>query len=161
MYSTVLKIRECDGHLVATVRGELDLVDAAAVATALMAAADRQPRIVVDLARLQFIDARGIGALARAREHARRARGDLLLAAPRPQTARLLATAAMAYGFSVYASVAEAAGGFRALLSLTAPAASGPLAARSGELRVEAGHAGREPGQDLLADLVRDDLGVA
>jgi hypothetical protein len=34
-------------------------------------------------------------------------------------------------------------------------------AGRSGDLRVEAANPGREPGQDLLADLVGDDLGLA
>jgi anti-anti-sigma factor len=58
VFSTVLRIRSRDGHLFITLRGELDLVDAAAVATALMAAADREPRIVVHLARLDFIDVR-------------------------------------------------------------------------------------------------------
>ena len=160
MYSTVLSIRGGDGHLVATVRGELDLVDAAAVQTALMAAADREPRLVLDLTRLHFIDASGLAALARARRYARQARGDLLLAAPQAQMRRLLGTAALAYGFSVYPSVQDAVGGFRARLSLAVPPRV-PLDARSGELGVEAGDTGRQPGQDVLADLVRDDLGVA
>ena len=120
MFSTVLRIRGCDGHLVVTLRGELDLVDAAAVATALMAAADREPRIVVDLASLEFIDVSGVAALARARKHARRAGGDLLLAAPRTQMTRLLSTRALAYRFSVYASAAEAVSGFRGPLGVAA-----------------------------------------
>jgi anti-sigma B factor antagonist len=160
VYSTVLRIRGGDGHLVATLRGELDLVDAEAVAIALIAAADREPRIVVDLTRLQFIDASGVAALARARTHARKARGDLLLAAPPPQPTRLLATSALAYGFSVFGSVNEAAGGFRGRLTLAVPA-RGAADDRSGELRVEGRDAAREPGEDVFADLVRDDLGVA
>jgi anti-sigma B factor antagonist len=120
VFSTVLRIRGRDGHLVAAVRGELDLVDAAAVATALMAAADREPRIVLDLANLKFIDVTGMAALARARKHARRAGGDLLLAAPRPQMMRLLSITALAYRFSVYASVEEAVGGFRDPLGVAA-----------------------------------------
>ena len=120
MFSTVLGIRDGDGHLVVTVRGELDLVDAAAAAAALMAAADREPRIVVDLASLEFIDLSGLTALARARRHARRAGGDLLLVAPRPQMTRLLSTSALAYRFSVYASAEEAVSGFRAPLGVAA-----------------------------------------
>ena len=120
MFSTVLRIRGCDGHLVVTLRGELDLVDAAAAATALMAAADREPRIVVDLAGLEFIDVSGMAALARARRHARRAGGDLLLAAPRPQMTRLLSTPELAYRFSVYASAEEAVSGFRVPLGVAA-----------------------------------------
>jgi anti-sigma B factor antagonist len=120
MFSTVLRIRGCDGHLVVTLRGELDLVDAAAAATALKAAADREPRIVVDLAGLDFIDVSGMAALARARRHARRAGGDLLLAAPRPQMTRLLSTPELAYRFSVYASAEEAVSGFRVPLGVAA-----------------------------------------
>jgi anti-sigma B factor antagonist len=116
VFSTILRIRGRDGHLLITLRGELDLVDADAVATALMAAADGEPRIVVYLARLDFIDVTGVAALVRARKHARRAGGDLLLAAPRPQMMRLLSTPALGYRFSVYASAEEAVGGFRAPL---------------------------------------------
>jgi anti-sigma B factor antagonist len=115
LFSTILSIRDRHGHTVVTLSGELDLVDAVAVATTLIAAAEREPRIVVDLARLQFIDASGMAALARARKHARKVGGDLLLAAPRRQMMRLLATAAAGYRFSVYASAEEAAGGFRDL----------------------------------------------
>jgi anti-sigma B factor antagonist len=118
--STVLKVRGCDGHLVVTLHGELDLVDAAAVATALTAAADREPRVVVDLASLEFVDVSGVAALARARKHARRAGGNLLLAAPRPQMMRLLSTPALAYRFSVYASAEEAVSGFRGPMGVAA-----------------------------------------
>jgi len=118
VFSTVLKIRSSDGHLVVTLRGELDLVDAATAATALVAAADREPRIVVDLTGLEFIDVSGMAALARARRHARRAGGDLLLAAPRPQVTRLLSTPELAYRFSVYASAEEAVSGFRVPLGV-------------------------------------------
>jgi anti-sigma B factor antagonist len=120
VFSTVLRIRGGDGHLLVTLRGELDLVDAAAAETALMAAADREPRIVVDLAGLEFIDVSGMAALARARRHARRAGGDLLLAAPRPQMTRLLSTPELAYRFSVYASAEEAVSGFRVPLGMAA-----------------------------------------
>jgi anti-sigma B factor antagonist len=120
VFSTVLRIRGRDGHLVVTVRGELDLADAPAVATALMTAADREPRIVVYLASLRFIDVTGMAALARARRHARRAGGDLLLVAPRPQMMRLLSTPALGYRFSVYGSAEEAVSGFRVPLGVAA-----------------------------------------
>jgi anti-sigma B factor antagonist len=118
VFSTILRIRGRDGHLLVTLRGELDLVDAPAVATALMAAADREPRIVVYLASLEFIDVSGITTLARVRKYARRAGGDLLLAAPRPQLMRLLSTPALGYRFSVYASAEEAVSGLRGRLSV-------------------------------------------
>ena len=122
LFSTILEIRASDGHLVVTLLGELDVVDAAAVSAALMAAADREPRIVVDLASLEFIDVSGIAALLHARKHARRAGGDLLLAAPRPRLLRLLSIPALAYGFSVFASAQEAADGFRGPAGAATPA---------------------------------------
>jgi anti-sigma B factor antagonist len=96
------------GHAVVTLFGELDLVDAAAVAAALRAVAAREPRIIVDLAGLEFIDARGIAALSRGRRHARDAGGDLLLAAPQRLVRRILAILWEDRGFAVHASVAEA-----------------------------------------------------
>ena len=83
-------------------------MDAAAVAAALRVVAAREPRIIVDLAGLQFIDASGIAALSRGRRHARNAGGDLLLAAPQRLVRRVLAIIWEADGFAVHASVAEA-----------------------------------------------------
>jgi anti-anti-sigma factor len=88
MSSTYLSTRKCDGHIVVVLHGELDLANAADVAAALGAAAARAPEVIVDLASLEFIDASGVAALAHGRGQARRAGGDLLLAAPRPQTLR-------------------------------------------------------------------------
>jgi anti-anti-sigma factor len=79
------------------------------VAAALAAAVAREPRIIVDLAGLQFIDCSGVAALARGRSHARQAGGDLLLAAPRQRMLRVVAITRLAGEFSVHASVEEAA----------------------------------------------------
>jgi anti-anti-sigma factor len=110
MFSVDLSTRECDGHVVVALRGELDLEDAAGVAAALLAVAAREPNIVVDLAGLEFIDASGVAALARGRAYARHAGGDMLLAAPRQPVLRVLAVTRLVDDFSVHASVAEAAG---------------------------------------------------
>ena len=109
MFSVDLSTRECDGHVVVALRGELDLVDAADVAAALAAAVAREPRIIVDLAGLEFIDCSGVAALARGRRHARQAGGDLLLAAPQQRVLRILAITCLVGEFSVHASVEEAA----------------------------------------------------
>jgi anti-sigma B factor antagonist len=109
MFSIDLGSGESCGHVVVALRGELDLVDAAAVAAALKAAAAREPRIIVDLAGLEFIDASGIAALLRGRRHARDAGGDLLLAAPHGLVRRVLAIIWEVDGFAVHSSVAEAA----------------------------------------------------
>jgi anti-sigma B factor antagonist len=98
------------GYAVVAPRGELALVDAAAVAAALGAVAAREPRIISDLAGLEFIDASGIAALMRGRRHARNAGGEVLLSAPQRLVRQDLAIIIWeGDGFAVHASVAEAA----------------------------------------------------
>jgi anti-sigma B factor antagonist len=112
MFSADLSTRRFNGCAVVALRGELDLADAAAVTAALSAVAARDPVIVVDLAGLEFIDSSGVAALARGRTQARRAGGDLVLAAPQRKVMRVLAIIRLSEGFSVYATVKQA-GRFR------------------------------------------------
>jgi len=91
-------------------RGELDLADAAEVAAALTAISAGEPRIIVDLAGLEFIDSSGVAALERGRRQARRAGGDLVLAASRQKVMRILALTRLTEAFAVYATVEEAVG---------------------------------------------------
>src|SRR5512146_3120627 len=98
MFSVDLSTRECGGHVVVALRGELDIADAAVVAARLAAVAASEPQIIVDLSGLEFIDSCGVAALARGRRHARRAGGDLL-AAPRQLVLRVLAMTRLADGF--------------------------------------------------------------
>lgn len=109
MFSVDLSTRECGGHVVVALRGELDIADAAVVAARLAAVAASEPQIIVDLSGLEFIDSCGVAALARGRRHARRAGGDLLLAAPRHQVLRVLTLTRLTGVFPVHASVDEAA----------------------------------------------------
>jgi anti-sigma B factor antagonist len=109
MFSTDLSTRSGDGYAVVALRGELDLADAGVVAAELAAVAARQPRIIVDLAGLDFIDSSGVAALARGRRQAWQAGGDLILAAPQRRVTRVLAIIRLAEAFSVYATVEEAA----------------------------------------------------
>ena len=99
--------RECDGQVVVALRGELDVVDAARVAAAFVAVAARERNVIVDLTGLEFIDSSGVAALVRARQHARHAGGDLLLAAPRQQILRVLALTSLIDVFSIHASLDE------------------------------------------------------
>jgi anti-sigma B factor antagonist len=110
MFSVDLSISECGAGVVVALRGELDIADAAGVAAALAAVAARKPDIVLDLAGLEFIDSSGVAALARGRKHARRAGGDLRLAAPQQQVLRVLTLTRLVDAFPVHASVDEAAG---------------------------------------------------
>ncbi len=130
MFSVDLSTRECDGHVVVALRGELDLVDAADVAAALAAAVAREPGIIVDLAGLEFIDCSGVAALARGRRRARQAGGDLLLAAPRQRVLRVVAITRLAGEFSVHASVEEAAGS-----AGRSPREAAPVPWRPGKIR--------------------------
>jgi anti-anti-sigma factor len=110
MFSASLSTRECDGEVVVTLRGELDVLDAARVAAALAALAAPGRKIIIDLAALQFIDSSGLAALVRVRKGARRAGGDVLLAAPQPQVLQVLAVTRLTDVFSVHPSVEATAG---------------------------------------------------
>jgi anti-sigma B factor antagonist len=137
MFRMDLGSGECGGHVVVALRGELDLLYAPAVATALADLAARRPRIIVDLARLEFIDASGLAALAGGRRHARKAGGDLLLAAPRRAVRRVLTIIWKADGFAIHASVAEAAAsaaGRRSVAEDSPAAASGVLGQVHGQV---------------------------
>jgi anti-sigma B factor antagonist len=130
MFSVDLSTRECGGHVVVALRGELDIADAAEIAARLAAVAASEPQIIVDLSGLEFIDSCGVAALARGRRHARHAGGDLLLAAPRPLVLRVLAMTRLADGFCVHATVDEAA----ASAGRPRPAAE-PVPRRPGRMR--------------------------
>jgi anti-anti-sigma factor len=105
-----MSTHDAGDHIVAVLRGELDVVDAVAVAAALAAVAARGTAIIVDLAGLEFMDSSGVAALAHGRKLARLAGGDLLLAAPQRQVLRILALTRLIDVFPVHASVGEAAG---------------------------------------------------
>ena len=121
MFSVELNTREWDGHVVVALDGELDLVDAADVAAALVTVAASEPEIIMDLAALEFIDSSGVAALVRGREHARHAGGDLLLAAPQQPVLRVLAMTRLTDNFSVHASVAAAAASARRTRRVVVP----------------------------------------
>ena len=108
MFSMNLNIRSYDGYAVVALRGELDLADAAAVAAELEQVAALGPGIIVDLARLDFIDCSGVAALQCGRGKARQAGGDLVLAAPHRNVMRVLDIIHLDEAFFVYATVEEA-----------------------------------------------------
>jgi anti-sigma B factor antagonist len=108
MPSTELSTRDCDGHVVVTLSGELDMLDAGLVTAGLAAAVARAPQVIVDLGGLEFIDCSGVTALVRGRKLARHAGGELRLAAPRPPVLLVLTVTRLAGVIPVHASVAEA-----------------------------------------------------
>jgi anti-sigma B factor antagonist len=108
MLSIDLSTFEDNGHAVVALHGELDVSEAARVASAFAEMLARRPNIVVDLTRLEFIDCSGLRALAGAREQARLAGGDLLLAKPQHQVLRMLCLTGLADIFSVRAILERA-----------------------------------------------------
>ena len=127
MISVDLSTRECDGHVIVALRGELDIADAVSVAAALAAVAAREPEIIVDLAGLEFIDSSGVAALARGRKQARHAGGDLRLAAAQQQVLRVLTLTRLIEAFPVHASVDEAVGSAGRPWPAAAPVAGNPV----------------------------------
>ena len=127
MISVDLSTRECDGHVIVALRGELDIADAVSVAAALTAVAAREPEIIVDLAGLEFIDSSGVAALARGRKQARHAGGDLRLAAAQQQVLRVLTLTRLIEAFPVHASVDEAVGSAGRPWPAAAPVAGNPV----------------------------------
>jgi len=115
-----LSTRESDGQVVVALRGQLDMSEAASVAAALAAVAASEPQIIVDLAALEFIDSSGVAALVRGRNLARRAGGELLLAAPQQQVLRVLTLTRLIDVFPLHATVDEAAGRSRRVAAVPA-----------------------------------------
>jgi anti-sigma B factor antagonist len=132
MARTVLSTRDCEGHVVVSLRGDLDVLNADMVGAAIAAVVHRAPEIVIDLAGLEFIDCYGLRSLLLARKLALRAGGNLLLASARPQVLRVLALTGLVNVFSVHASVDEAAAVYRSGFSfpLYEPAVVPPNACR-------------------------------
>ena len=103
-------IRDVGAHVVVTLRGELDIADAADLGAVVWEeAVARNPHVIADLSDLTFVDCASLGVLVRARTRAREAGGDLVLAGARGKVGRVLALPFMAGVFGVYASVDEAA----------------------------------------------------
>jgi len=127
MISVDLSTRECDGHVIVALRGELDMADAVSVAAALAAVVAREPEIIVDLAGLEFIDSSGVAALARGRKQARHAGGDLRLAAAQQQVLRVLTLTRLIEAFPVHASVDEAVDSAGRSWPAAAPVAGHPV----------------------------------
>jgi len=90
------------GLTVVELSGEIDLAGAGLVSTHLdQVTAVGRPRILVDLRRVSFIDAGGLGPLARARDRALRRGGELSLVCTDPRILRTLRLAGLLPAFPV------------------------------------------------------------
>lgn len=110
MANVELCTRLCDGHVVVTLRGELDGADADSAAAAVAALAAGGQQLIIDLEALEFIDCHAVGALLGARETARQAGGDVLLAAPHGLVLRVLTLIGVPGVHASLAAAAESAG---------------------------------------------------
>jgi anti-anti-sigma factor len=111
MLGVELKTAVRDGHVVVTLRGELDVTGAADAEAAITALVAPRRCLIIDTSALDFIDCCSLRALLRVQGLARRSGGDVALAAPQPQLRRLLALTRMDEVFRVQASVAAAVAG--------------------------------------------------
>jgi anti-anti-sigma factor len=111
MFGLEITTRRQGDCVVFSLRGELDIQGAPCLADALAAAAVGDARIVVDLGDLDFVDCSGLNVLVRALKKARRAGGQLWLAAPHRQALTVLTHTGLISGFPIAVSVDEAVDG--------------------------------------------------
>ena len=126
MVSVELSTPVDDRQIVAVLRGELDVTEAASVAAALAVVADTGRDVIVDLEGLEYIDSSGLAALVLARQHARRVGCEVLLVAPQKQVLRMLASTRLLDVFAVHARVDEAGGIAGRVLAPSGPEAGRP-----------------------------------
>jgi len=98
-----------DDAAVVRLVGELDLASADELRECLAALAGRGRDVVVDLAELTFIDAGGLGVLARARVVAEAKRCTITLRRPTPGVARVLAITRLDDVFTIIGTSERAA----------------------------------------------------
>jgi anti-anti-sigma factor len=106
-----LRTRVCRGYAVVVLRGELDTRDAEDTAVAVAALAADGQQLIIDLETLDFIDCHAVGALLGVQATARRAGGDMLLAAPHGPGLRLLTLVGVPGVHATVAAAADSAGG--------------------------------------------------
>jgi anti-sigma B factor antagonist len=109
VFNVELSVVGRGSHAVVALYGDLELADAPALASHLIAAvAACGPSIVMDLARLDSIDRCGIRVLMRVLKWTRESGGDMSLAAPQQHVRKGMGVRGVIDVFSVYPSVAEA-----------------------------------------------------
>ena len=107
---TVL-VRHRTGYVLVTVAGEIDLSTAPRLRQQLAGLTGGGCLVVVDLGRVRFIDAAGLGVLARAAGQAAAHGGSLRVVTARPGVRRLFSISGLERHVHLAWSVAEAAAG--------------------------------------------------
>jgi anti-sigma B factor antagonist len=109
----VIAVRRRAGYVLVTVSGEIDIATAGQLRGQLAGPADGGQRVIVDFSQVSFIDAAGVGVLARAAARAAARGGSLQVAAAGRQVRRVLALTGLDRSIPLAASVAEARAALR------------------------------------------------
>jgi anti-sigma B factor antagonist len=96
-----------DGHRICRPAGEID-ASTVSQFRAVLGDLATNPRVVIDLSDVTFVDSAGLGALIGGIRRTRELGGDVVLACPRPSMARLLRTTGLDHIVTIAASMAEA-----------------------------------------------------
>ena len=89
--------------------GRLDVAGAPALKAAVSeAVGNGQPRLVIDMEGVSFVDSSGLGSVVAALKQARSSKGDLRLAAPNQQVRVVLELTTLDRVFPYYATVEDA-----------------------------------------------------
>ncbi|WP_107474060.1 STAS domain-containing protein [Streptomyces sp. TP-A0874] len=107
----VVRVRREAGRTVLEVHGEVDIASGLRLLPHLDAATDTdRPRLVIDLSRVTFLDARGLSLLARADQRVRGRQGSLRVVCTHPLTLRILRLTGLHGRLRPVATLAEALG---------------------------------------------------
>lgn len=109
----IIAVRRRPGHVLVTVSGEIDIATVAQLRDRLAGPASGGRRVIVDLSRVSFIDAAGVGVLAGAAALATARGGSLRLAAASRQVRRVLTLTGLDRSIPLAATVAEARSALR------------------------------------------------
>jgi anti-sigma B factor antagonist len=112
--SLEVQTRQVDsGVTVVAPTGRLDVAGAPALKDAISEALKNgQPRVVLDLEGVSFVDSTGLGSVIAALKQIRSSQGDLRLAAPNQQVRVVLELTTLDRVFPYYSTVEEALTGF-------------------------------------------------
>lgn len=112
--SLEVQTRQVDsGVTVVAPTGRLDVAGAPALKEAISEALKNgQPRVVLDLEGVSFVDSTGLGSVIAALKQIRSSQGDLRLAAPNQQVRVVLELTTLDRVFPYYSTVEEALTGF-------------------------------------------------
>jgi anti-sigma B factor antagonist len=105
-------LEQLEGVPVLRAVGEIDVSTAPALREQLFALPESDPRVIVDLSEVTFLDSTGLGVLISAHKRLRDApsHGEVALVVTRPQITKVLEVTGLTLVFPLFASLSEAHG---------------------------------------------------